>query len=307
MNIFFQDLFVFEMANNHQGSIKHGLTITKEMGKIARKHGIKAGVKLQYRDIDTLIHPDYKEREDVKHVSRFLSTRLTDGEFQTIVDAIRKENMIPICTPFDEISVGTCIDHGIQILKVASCSAMDWPLLGAVSRARKPVMISTGGLTIYDIDNIVSYFTHQEAHFALMHCVGLYPIPPDKVHMNFMSKMIKRYPYLAVGYSGHEAPDNYDIVKVAVTKGAKILERHVGVPTDTITLNEYSMNPQQADTWVASALSVNDICGPTNEKQITQTEIDSLLSLKRGLFAARRIDKGQLIGPDDVFFAMPCT
>ena len=31
------------------------------------------------------IHFDYKDREDVKHVPRFLSTRLTDSEFNKLI------------------------------------------------------------------------------------------------------------------------------------------------------------------------------------------------------------------------------
>ena len=65
--------------------------------------------------------------------------------------------------------------------------------------------------------------------------------------MNFLEKMRRRYPDLHIGWSGHEAPDNLDPVKIAVAKGAKLLERHVGVPTDEITLNGYSMNPEQVE------------------------------------------------------------
>ena len=72
----YDDLFIFEMANSHQGSVEHGLDIIREMGKIARKHNIKAAVKLQYRELDSFIHPDYKDRTDVKHIPRFMSTRI---------------------------------------------------------------------------------------------------------------------------------------------------------------------------------------------------------------------------------------
>ena len=105
MNELFKDLFIFEMANNHQGSVEHGLAIINAMSKIARKYGIKAGVKLQYRELDTLIHPDFKDRKDIKHVPRFLETRLKPKEFLTLVDAIRDQGMITITTPFDEASV----------------------------------------------------------------------------------------------------------------------------------------------------------------------------------------------------------
>ena len=62
----FENLFIFEMANSHQGSVEHGIDSRKRMGKIARKNNIKAAVKLQYRDLDTFVHPEFKEREDVK-------------------------------------------------------------------------------------------------------------------------------------------------------------------------------------------------------------------------------------------------
>ena len=75
----FEDLFIFEMANNHQGSVEHGLRIIEAMAGIAKRRGIRAGVKLQYRDLDTFIHPDYAARTDVKHIPRFLGTRLTAG------------------------------------------------------------------------------------------------------------------------------------------------------------------------------------------------------------------------------------
>ena len=52
MNEFFKDLFIFEMANNHQGSVEHGLNIIRAMGQIARKHAVRAGVKFQFRDLD---------------------------------------------------------------------------------------------------------------------------------------------------------------------------------------------------------------------------------------------------------------
>ena len=307
MNDIFKDLFIFEMANNHQGSVEHGLKIIDAMGKIARKHGINAGVKFQYRDLDTFIHPDFKKRENIKHVPRFLSTRLTAKNFLTLVNAVRDQGMTTVATPFDESSVHQCINHGIQIIKVGSCSADDWPLLETVAKANKPVIISTGGLAISDIDNIVSFFSHQEINFAFMHCISVYPTPNNMLHMNFLSKMIRRYSYVLIGYSGHEAPDNLDAVKIAISKGASILERHVGLPTDTIKLNAYSMNPEQTDLWVASALIAKEICGTGDDKQISQAETESLSSLKRGVYAARNIQKGSIIEKKDVFFAMPCA
>ncbi len=307
MKELFKDLFIFEMANNHQGSVEHGLEIINAMGKIVRKDKIRGAVKFQYRDLDSLIHPDFAKRNDVKHIPRFLSTRLSKDEFLTLVNAVRDQGLITICSPFDEPSVSLLLDHGIQIIKIASCCAKDWPLLEVIAKTKRPVICSTGGLTLYDIDNIVSFFTHRNVDFALLHCVSLYPVPNHEVQLNFMERMIRRYPYVPVGYSGHESPNNLDVVKIAIAKGATILERHVGIEKDDIKLNTYSMNPSQTDTWIRSALSAKKICGnESHDKRITQAESESLLSLIRGVYALKDIKKGSNIKRRAVFFAMPC-
>lgn len=305
----FDNLVIFEMANSHQGSVQHGINIIKEMGKIARKHNVKAAVKLQYRDIDSFVHPDYKERTDVKHIPRFMSTRLTFEDFCELVEAVKEEGMVTISTPFDEQGVKWCIEQGLDIIKIASCSAMDWPLLEEAASSGKPLIVSTGGKTIADIDKIYNFFIHRNCDFSLLHCVAEYPAPFGQLQLNFIDKMKRRYRDIPIGYSGHEDPDDHMVSMMAVAKGAQILERHVGLPTETITLNAYSMNPRQADRWVESIVMANEICSLKNDdtKYITQEEIDSLNSLQRGVFVLRNIKKGNPISREDVFFAMPYT
>jgi len=303
----FNNLFIFEMANNHQGSLEHGLRIVRAMGEIKRRHDIHAAVKLQYRDLDTMIHPDYRTRQDVKHIPRFLETRLDDQTNRTLVQAIHDEGLICVITPFDERSVDKAVDHGVDILKIASCSALDWPLLSEIIGTGKPVIASTGGIDLHDIDRIVSFFSHRNISLAILHCVGIYPAPSEKLSMNFIAKMRKRYRGIPIGYSGHEDPANYEPVSVAVSKGGMIFERHVGIATDEIKLNAYSSTPEQVDNWVKAALKAQVICGIGDGKKISSSEISSLRTLMRGVYAARPISKGKVIEPDDVYFAMPYT
>ena len=194
----FEDLFIFEMANSHQGSVEHGIDIVHAMGKIARKYNIKAAVKLQYRNLDNFIHPDYVNRKDINHVPRFMSTRLNYDQFSQIVDAVREEGMLTMVTPFDEDSVDWCMDQGIDIIKVASCSALDFPLLLKVAQTHKPVILSTGGKTISDIDKIYNFLTHKGCDFAFMHCVAEYPTPMERLQLDFIDKMNRRYPHITV-------------------------------------------------------------------------------------------------------------
>ena len=307
-NHIFDDLFIFEMANSHQGSVEHGIDIIHAMGKIARKHNIKAAVKLQYRNLDTFIHPDYKDRTDVNHIPRFMSTRLTYDQFTQLVNAIREEGMIAMSTPFDEDSVGWCMDQGIDIIKVASCSALDWPFLTEVAKTQKPIIISTGGKTLSDIDKLYNFFTHKGCEFAFLHCIAEYPAPMERLQLDFIDRMNRRYPEVTIGYSGHEDPDDNTVPMLAIAKGARILERHVGLPTETISLNAYSMNPEQADRWVQAAINAKSMCSTKkeNDKYVSQEEIDSLNSLMRGVYLKKAIKQGEEIHREDVFFAMPC-
>lgn len=302
----FDELFIFEMANSHQGSVEHGKDIIKAMGRIARKYNIKAAVKLQYRDIPEFIHKDFRDK-DVPHIPRFMSTRLSYEQFSELVDTIRAEGMLTMSTPFDETGVEWCMDQGLDIIKIASCSALDWPLLEKAAKARKPLIISTGGKTISEIDKLFNFFSHKGCDFAFLHCVAEYPAPPERLQLDFIDRMSRRYRGVTIGYSGHEDPDDNTVPMLAIAKGAKILERHVGLPTDTIKLNAYSMNPEQADEWIKSALMAKTICTmkKPGEKYISQEELDSLHSLERGVYARRLIKAGEIMSDEDVYFAMP--
>jgi N-acetylneuraminate synthase len=301
------DLVIFEMANNHQGSVDHGLRIVDAAAELAQRHETHAAVKLQFRELDSFIHPEARGRTDIKHIPRFESTRLDVPHFRRLVHAIHDNGLISVATPFDEASVELCRALNVNIIKIASCSATDWPLLEAVVRADRPVIASTGGLSIPEIDNLATFLSKRVPELALMHCVSLYPTPPERQAMNFLSRMIRRYPFAQVGYSGHESPDDTDVAVIAIAKGARLLERHFGVPYDDIVLNGYSMNPQQADRWLGAVHRARAICGDGEDKHVAGDEHQALLELQRGVYARRDIEEGETISRDDVFFAMPCT
>lgn len=297
-------LFIFEMANNHQGSVEHGRRIIDAMAEITARHHINAGVKFQFRDLDTFIHPAFRDRKDVQHISRFMSTRLTRDEFADLVAYTKERGLLAIATPFDEASVQLCLDFDLDIIKVASCSVSDWPLLEAVAGAGKPVITSTGGASLADIDKVVSLFSHKGGAFGLMHCVGVYPTPPELLHLSVIRRLRRRYPGVPIGYSGHEAPDALEPVIVAVSTGALLLERHVGVKTSEVKLNAYSMNPEQTEAWVEAAKRAW-IIGGEEQKSVSHEEQSSLDSLKRGTYVRRPVQRGQVIARDDVYFAVP--
>ncbi|NEX21701.1 hypothetical protein G3480_15510 [Thiorhodococcus mannitoliphagus] len=133
----FSDLFVFEMANNHEGSVEHGREIIRQFKTSVVGMPFRFAVKLQYRHLDTFIHPAYRDRQDTKYVKRFLDTELNEDQLHQLKDAIAEAGFIPICTPFAEDSVDWIERHGFQILKIASCSLTDWPLLERIGATER--------------------------------------------------------------------------------------------------------------------------------------------------------------------------
>lgn len=301
----FIGLIVYDLANNHQGSIAHGLRIINEIAAVSNAAGVKGAIKFQFRNLDTIIHPAYRKSLDNRHIPRFLSTRLSEKEFETLISEVQKNHLITICTPFDEDSVDLIMKLDIEIIKIGSCSNKDWPLLEKVAETGKPVVCSTGGLNIKEIDNLVSFFQHRGVHFALMHCIGIYPTPGDKLQLNQIETLRNRYPQVTIGFSTHEVPDNFDAIKIAYAKGARLFERHVGIPTEEFKLNAYSSTPEQIKNWLQAYKETIEACGAENKPPVDHQEEESLQSLMRGVYVKKDLKKGTTIKKSEVYFAMP--
>ena len=302
----FNKLVILELANNHMGDAEHGLAVIREFAKVCKKFPFKFAFKFQYRQLDTFIHPAYKGRKDIKYVARFEETRLSEEQFLRLKVEAAANGFIAVCTPFDEPSVDRIEKQGYDIIKVASCSFNDWPLLERIVKTDKPVILSTAGAELIDIDSVVSFMEHRRKNFAIMHCVGEYPTPKEHFELGQIDFLRQRYPGITVGYSTHEEPENYDAVRIAVGKGAAILERHVALKTDKYDVNKYSSVPAQVEKWLAAAADAFVMCGVSGaRRQITSKEAEDLRGLRRGVFARADINPGEKITAANAFFAIP--
>ena len=180
----FEDLFVLEMANNHLGSLERGLKIIQEFAQVARFNNVRASIKLQFRDVENFVHKDFQNREDLRYVKKTLDTRLTDEQYAMLVKAIRQANCIAMATPFDERSVDFCVELGLPMLKIASSDLNDWLLLEKIAKTKKPVIVSTGGSSLKDMDDIVTFFSNRNIPLAINHCVSIYPAEDSELEMN---------------------------------------------------------------------------------------------------------------------------
>ncbi len=300
-------LFVFEMANNHMGDVEHGIALIRAIRTACADFWdiFDFGFKLQYRDLDTFIHRSFQGREDVKYVKRFEETRLSDIQFQTLIEAMQDDGFRTICTPFDEASVDRIEAQGIHTIKIASCSFTDWPLLERIALAERPIIASTAGAMLDEIDNVVSFFLHRGKDLTLMHCVAEYPTPDEALQLNQISLLKARYPECRIGYSTHESPDNTQAVMLALAKGAEVFEKHVALPNEIYAANAYSATPEQIVAWLGAAKRALIWSGSCERYTPSATERASLLSLRRGVFVRRFLPAGVELDVNDIEFAFP--
>lgn len=217
-------LVILDIANNHNGSVEHGKKIIDNVFEVISDFDFEVAVKFQYRNLDSFIHPSFKGDWNYKYIKRFEETRLSIVEFEELISYAKSKNLLVACTPFDEISVDLIEKQDIDILKIASVSLTDWPLLNRISNATLPVVASTAGSKMSEIDKVASFLSKRLKEFALMHCVACYPTPDDSLQLNRIDELKQRYSPIPIGYSTHENPSNTDAVKLAVAKGAQILE-----------------------------------------------------------------------------------
>ncbi len=307
----FEDLFVLEMANNHWGSLERGLEIIRQHSRIVRFNNVRAAIKLQFRDVENFIHKDFRDRQDVRYIKKTLDTRMSKEDYATLITAVKKASCIPMATPFDEASVDLCAELGIPIIKIASSDMNDWVLIEKIAATKRPVIVSTGGTSQKDTDDLVAFFERRNIPLAINHCVSLYPTEEDELELNQVDYLKTRYPGHVIGLSTHEHADWQASMLIAYAKGARTFERHIDIDADGIKVSPYCSLPEQVDTWFKAYTRAKNMCGgsPDQKRRPPDKEIEYLDALVRGVYAKRDLPEGYVIDHetmgDDLYLAIP--
>jgi len=303
----FDELFVLELANNHWGSLERGRKIVTDFSRVVRYNNVRAAIKLQFRDVDSFIHPNARKRTDVRYIKKTMETRLSREQLANLIDHIRQSNCIAMATPFDEESVDFCQELNLPIIKVASSDINDWVLIEKIAKTKRPVIASTGGSSLKDMDDLVTFFENRSIPLALNHCVSLYPSEDSDLELNQIDFLKRRYPDVTVGLSTHEHNDWTSSVTIAYAKGARTFERHIDIEADGIPVSPYCTLPEQCDTWFRAFNKTKEMCGAAgSQKRIPgHAEIEYLDALVRGVYAARDLEAGHKLKEGDYFMAIP--
>ena len=304
---FFDELFVLELANNHWGKVERGLKIIADFSKIVRFNNVRATIKLQFRDVDNFIHKDFKDRADIRYIKKTRDTQMSRQDLGTLVQAIRKAGCIPSATPFDEASVDLCEELDLPLIKLASSDINDWFLIERIAKTKKPVIASSGGSSLKDTDDLVTFFANRNIPLALNHCVSLYPTEDRDLELNQIDFLRNRYPDNTIGLSTHEYKDWETSIAIAYAKGARTFERHIDIDADGIPVAPYCSQPHDVDVWFNAFRKAKRMCGSpgTMKRRCEVDEIKYLDALVRGVYAKRDLKQGHALKDSDLYLAIP--
>lgn len=294
MQPIFENLFVLELANNHWGRLERGLKIVNDFAQVVRFNNVRAAIKLQFRDVDSFVHERFKGSQDIRYVSKTEGTRLTKAELRTLAARIKEQGCIPMATPFDEASVDFCEELDLPIIKIASSDLNDWFLIERIALTKRPVIVSTGGSSLKDLDDLVTFFANRNIPLAINHCVSIYPSEDDELELNQIDYLRERYPDHVVGLSTHEYGDWHSSMLISYAKGARTWERHIDIEEDGIPVSPYCSLPHRIDAWFKAYHKAVEMCGgdSTAKRIPKRKETEYLDKLVRGVYAKRDLPMG---------------
>ncbi len=215
---------IAEIGINHNGSVE----TAKKLIDGAAQAGCDA-VKFQKRTPEICVPRDQWgiERDtpwgrmtyiDYRHRMEF-----TAEQFGEIVEYCHTKGIEWFASCWDEQAVDFIEQFNPNLYKIASASLTDTSLLLKHKALGKPVILSTGMSTFYEIETAVEAFGME--NLALAHATSTYPCPLNELNLKMITTLRTMFPKTVIGYSGHEtglAP-----TEAAVALGAAFVERHI--------------------------------------------------------------------------------
>ena len=218
-------------------------------------------------------------------------------EYEALFIYAFDKGIIPFSTPFDLDSADMLNDLGAPLFKIASCDLPDIRLLRRVAAFGKPLILSTGGSTVEEIDrSITTIFAAGNHQLILMACMLSYPTANEDANLLRIHSLKERYPCLIVGLSDHTEPDDHMVIpSLGVALGAKVIEKHYTLDRAMSGSGHFfSMNPKDLKKMVQNVRLAEDVLGE-GALGVAEAEKAARKSARRSIVAERDIRRGELI------------
>lgn len=206
-------------------------------------------------------------------------------------------------TPFDFLSADLLNSLDVPAFKIASGDATNIPLIEYVAQWGKPMIISTGGCEIEDVDRIVAAMEPMGTDYSLLQCSCIYPAPDGVLNLRVIEEYRRRYQGIVTGLSTH----NLDIAPTlaAYTLGGRIFEHHY--TNDRAwkgTDNVFSLTPDMLASLRSGLDSIHDALGD-GEKHQFAVEHDYTVERRKSLYWKRALAEGDTVTREDIAILCP--
>ncbi len=296
---------VAEIGHNHQGSVEKAELLFKN----ASNCGVDA-VKLQKRHNKTLYTKSFYNMP-YDNPNSFGDTY---GEHREALELGKEAysylkgfadglGLIFFATAFDEPSADFLEEVGVSLYKISSADLINLPLLRYVAKFGKPMIISTGGHDIRDIDRAVDLLEGVNKSYALLHCVASYPNEPQEMNLRVIQTLRDRYQDTVIGLSDHF--NGIMMGPPAYVYGGRIFEKHftlshVWKGTD----HALSLEPNGMKKFVRDLKRMKLAIGD-GVKRVLDNERKPIHKMTKGLYASRELPPGAILSRDDIVIRTP--
>lgn len=292
---------IAEIGNNHQGKLKQAT----EMIKAAALVGASAA-KLQKREVRSL-YTKALLNQPYEHEHSFGRTY---GEHREALEFGLQDyvscravaigcNVDFFATAFDECSADFLLTVDVPAFKIASGDLTNLPLLRYVASLHRPVILSTGGGTMADVDKAVNIIAPINDRLALLHCTAAYPVH-DFAELNLAAipALRERFPDFVIGWSGHDS--GIAMALLAYSLGARIIEKHFTLNRSLKgTDHAFSLEPHGFRQMVRDLARAKEALG-SGEKRRYRSEVAPLRKMEKSLVSVRDLPAGHRLTRDDV-------
>ena len=296
---------IAEIGHNHQGEVQKA----KDLFREAKECGADA-VKLQKRDNRSLFtremfNKPYEHRNSFGRTYGEHREFLEFGrdEYRELQDYARELGITFFATAFDIPSADFLAELDMPAFKIASGDLRNTPLLRHVARLGKPIILSTGGGDMEDIQAAYDAIMPHNTHLCLLQCTANYPTPPEEMNLRTITTLRKAFPEQVVGLSDH-----YNGIVMAVAAfvlGARVIEKHFTLnhtwkgSDHAMSLEPIGLSKMVRDLHRARAAMGDGV------KRPLPTEKDALLKMAKALFAARDLAAGHILSATDIALKSP--
>ena len=187
--------------------------------------------------------------------------------------------------------------------KLASGDLNNIPLLKYVARLQKPMILSTGGGTLADVQRAYDAITRINPRLCMLQCTATYPTLPEEMNLKVIATLRERFPDVVVGLSDHY--NGIAMAVVAYMLGARVIEKHFTLNhTWKGTDHALSLEPIGMHKMIRDLQRARVALG-SGVKQTFSSEASAILKMGKKLVAAKGLPAGHVLREQDVAIKSP--